>query len=293
MREDPAEAGRRRRDRERRGDVHRAQGGGEAGRGRNPHLPHRPRPDRRRAQHPARNHAVGQDDADAPHGGAREAELRPGPVPRRGRHRRSGSEAQRLDGLPAVHQLPAHDRVREHRVAVAGDRRARIRDRAARRRRRGPARSRPDAEAAPGRAFRRTAAANRDRAGARQGFRPRAARRAARQPRLQAPGGVARGTPRHTRREGRDHRVRDQRAAGGAAPRRIHRHPAPGSGHAVRTDARRLPQAEGPGERPGLRGSAAQHPPPSPSATGPSTWTTRWPGRPPVPPPDSPGGGTR
>ena len=51
---------------------------------------------------------------------------------RQERHWRSGAEAQRLDGLPAVHQLPELHRLREHRLAAArrrlredGDRRAR------------------------------------------------------------------------------------------------------------------------------------------------------------------------
>jgi energy-coupling factor transporter ATP-binding protein EcfA2 len=32
----------------------------------------------------------------------------------------AGPEAQRVDGLPAVHQLPQHERLREHRLAAAG-----------------------------------------------------------------------------------------------------------------------------------------------------------------------------
>ncbi len=39
-------------------------------------------------------------------------------VRRQGRDRRRRAEAQRGDGLPAVHQLPGDDRVREHRLAA-------------------------------------------------------------------------------------------------------------------------------------------------------------------------------
>ena len=42
-----------------------------------------------------------------------------GLVRRPRRHRRAGAEAQRLDGLPAVHQLPESLGVREHRLAAA------------------------------------------------------------------------------------------------------------------------------------------------------------------------------
>ena len=38
---------------------------------------------------------------------------------RQGRHRRAGAAAQRRDGLPAVHQLPVADGLREHRLAAA------------------------------------------------------------------------------------------------------------------------------------------------------------------------------
>ena len=43
---------------------------------------------------------------------------------RQGRHRRAGAQAQRRDGLPAVHQLPDADRLREHRLAAAHCRRS-------------------------------------------------------------------------------------------------------------------------------------------------------------------------
>ena len=57
-------------------------------------------------QHPPRHDARRQDDADAADGRARAADLRRGLVRRQERDRRAGAEAQRLDGLPAVHQLP-------------------------------------------------------------------------------------------------------------------------------------------------------------------------------------------
>ena len=107
------------------------------------HPSHRSRPAAGRVQRPARGDALGQDHADAPHGGARQADRRPDPVPRRGRHRRPRAEAQRLHGLPAVHQLPEPERLREHRIAVAGGGHARERDRRAGRRGRGAARTGP------------------------------------------------------------------------------------------------------------------------------------------------------
>ena len=41
------------------------------------------------------------------------------------RHRRSGAAPQGRDGLPAVHQLPGDDGLREHRLAAARRRRRR------------------------------------------------------------------------------------------------------------------------------------------------------------------------
>ena len=83
----------------------------------------------RLAQRPARPDAVGQDQPDAADGRARRADRRLGLVRRRRRHRRAGAEAQRRHGLPAVHQLPGDDGLREHRLAAARRRRRRGRDR--------------------------------------------------------------------------------------------------------------------------------------------------------------------
>ena len=78
----------------------------------------------RRGDGAARRHASRQDHADAPDGRARSAEQGPRQRRRRRRDRRAGARAQRLDGLPAVHQLPVDDRVRQHRLAAEAARRA-------------------------------------------------------------------------------------------------------------------------------------------------------------------------
>ena len=76
-------------------------------------------------QRAAGRHAGGQDHPAAHHGRAGPAERGPRAGRRRGRHRRAGAPAQRGHGLPAVHQLPVADGVREHRLAAAAARRAR------------------------------------------------------------------------------------------------------------------------------------------------------------------------
>ena len=86
-------------------------------------------------------------------------------VPRQERHRRSRAEAQRLDGLSAVHQLPEF-----HRLTRTSPRRCASSASASRDRARASARSRellrltPDAAAPAERAVRRPAAAHGDRA---------------------------------------------------------------------------------------------------------------------------------
>ena len=106
---------------------------------------------------------------------------------------------------------------------------------------------RPDADAAAqaARAFRRPAAALRAGARAGQGRGPRAPRRAARQPRLQAARGAARRDPADLRGIGRDLRLRHHRARGGAAPRRQYRDALGGPRDPVRPDAAGLPRAGG------------------------------------------------
>ena len=112
---------------------------------------------------------------------------------RQERDRRPGAEAQRLDGLSAVHQLSESHRLREHRLAAAR-RSASTRPRSSERV--GSVaellRLTPMLERQARRALRRPAAAHGDRARARQGFRSHPARRAARQSRLQAARGNAR-----------------------------------------------------------------------------------------------------
>ena len=115
--------------------------------------------------------------------------------------------------------------------------------------------SRPPPAAAVG----RPAAAHGPRPRARQGRRAGAARRAARQPRLQAARGAARGTAAHLRGLGRDLRLRHHRAGGGAAARRQHGDPVGGPGHAVRPTPRRLSPSARPRDGAGLLRSAAQH----------------------------------
>ena len=79
-------------------------------------------------QRPAGPHAGRQDQPDAPDGGAGSTRQGTHPDEWRGRHRRAGASAQRLDGLSAVHQLPDPDGLREHRLAPAPGRRGRGRD---------------------------------------------------------------------------------------------------------------------------------------------------------------------
>ena len=101
-------------------------------------------------QRPARHDACRQDHADAADGRARQAEQRRDLVPRQERHRRPGAEAQRLDGLSAVHQLSAFHRLREHRLAAARGRCRRCQDQGARGQGRGAAAPGADAaEASP------------------------------------------------------------------------------------------------------------------------------------------------
>ncbi len=164
------------------------------------------------------------------------------------------------DGLPAVHQLPELHRLREHRLAAAGRRRRR-----SARSRRGSCeaaellRLTPMLTAPAERAFRRPAAAHRDRPRAGQGLRPHPARRAARQSRLQAARGAARRAAAVLRRPQLHRRLRHDRADRGAAVRRQHRDAARRPGHPVRPDRRDLPPAGRPGQRPGVLRSADQH----------------------------------
>ena len=143
---------------------------------------------------------VGQDHVDEADGRHRQADLGRGLVQGRERDRHAGAEAQRLDGLSAVHQLPEPHGLREHRLAVAGRRVPKARDRRAGRPGRRADAHHADARAHAERAFRRPAAAHRDRPGAGQGRRSRAARRAARQSRLQAARGAARRAAQAVRR---------------------------------------------------------------------------------------------
>ena len=149
-----------------------------------------------------------------------------GLVPRQERHRRSGAEAQRLDGLPAVHQLPEFHGLREHRLAAARRRHGRAGDRGAGAEGRRAAAPDADAQAPAERAVRRPAAAHRHRPRPGQGLRPHPARRAARQSRLQAARGTARRAAEALRRPRLHRRLCDDRADRGAALRRQHRDPA-------------------------------------------------------------------
>ena len=76
-------------------------------------------------------HARRQDHADAADGRPRAADVGRNLVRRPERHRRSRAEAQRVDGLPAIHQLPEFHRLREHRLAAARGRLPSGRDRRA------------------------------------------------------------------------------------------------------------------------------------------------------------------
>ena len=144
------------------------------------------------------------------------------------------------DGLPAVHQLPEPDastRTSPRRSASPARKQAeldrRVRETAA------LMKLTPLLAAQAAGAFRRPAAAHRAGARHRQGRRPRAARRAARQSRLQAARGTARGAAAHLLRHRRDLRLRHDRAGRGAAARRLDRDARAGPRHAVRPDASR------------------------------------------------------
>ena len=94
--------------------------------------------DRRRQDHP--------DQAD---GRPRAADDRRDPVPRQERHRGHPAQAQRQPGAPVLHQLPDHDRRRQHRLAAAGRRPGEGRDRPPRPRDRGAPAPDPDARRRP------------------------------------------------------------------------------------------------------------------------------------------------
>ena len=121
---------------------------------------------------------------DRPSGG-RLLERRAGP------DRPARAQAGRGHGLPAVHQLPLADRVREHRLAPAQRRAAGGGDPAAGGGHGRGAPAEPLARPPPGRAVGRPAAAHGPGPGAGQGRRPAAAGRAAVQPGLQAARGAA------------------------------------------------------------------------------------------------------
>ena len=181
-------------------------------------------------------------------------------VRRQERHRRAGAEAQRRHGLPAVHQLPGDDGLREHRLAAAGwpAPTARRIDREVRHAA-DLLKLTPYLERTPlslsGGQQQRTAIAR----AIVQERRHRAARRAARQSRLQAARGTARRAAEDLCRERHDLRLRDDRAARGAAARRQHGDPVGRAHHPVRADDRGVPQAEGSDHRAHLLRSAAQH----------------------------------
>ena len=181
-------------------------------------------------------------------------------VPRQERHRRAGAEAQRRDGLPAVHQLPEFHRLREHRLAAAGGRHARRRDRRTASSARPNCCSwRPMLDRTPtelsGGQQQRTAHRPRPR----QGCRPRPARRAARQPRLQAARGAARRTAEALRRPATASSSmpppsRPRRCCSAATPRRCTKAGSRSSARPRRSIAGRRPD-----HRPGLLRSADQH----------------------------------
>ena len=197
----------------------------QARRRRHPHPRDEPDAGDRGLQRPARRDRRRQDDADQADGRPRAADERRGPVPRQERHRGDPAQAQRQPGAPVLHQLPDHDGLREHRLAAQGVGRRAGRDRAPGARDRRPPAPDPDARPPPAGALRRPAAAHRPRPRHRQVERPRAPRRAARQPRLQAARGAARPASRALRRPRRHRRLRDLRAVRGADARRPHRHP--------------------------------------------------------------------
>ena len=208
----------------------------------------------RLAQRAARADAVGQDQPDAADGRARRADLRLDLVRRQGRDRRAGAEAQRRHGLPAVHQLPGDDGLREHRLAAARGRRRQGDDRRARCSKAADAAeadalSRPHAAQPVG----RPAAAHRAGARHRQECRPGAARRAARQSRLQAARGTARRTaadssPRPARSSSMRRPSRTRRCCSAATRRRCREGRVTQFGPTI--DVFRKPERPGHGARP-------------------------------------------
>ena len=160
-----------------------------------PPVPARPDAGAARGDRAAGRHAGRQDHADARDGRARRAHEGPGHGRRPRRDRQAGARAQRRDGVPAVHQLPVDDGGRQHRFAAAGcaartakrDIDARVDELAAK------LHIEPFLRAPARRAVGRPAAARGAGARAGQERAADAARRAAREPRLQAARGAARG----------------------------------------------------------------------------------------------------
>ena len=127
-----------------------------------------------RARHPeraARADAVGQDLDHAAAGRPRQADHRPRAGRRQGCHRRRCAAAFGGDGLSAVHQLSLADGLREYRLAAAGAAQAEGRDRKAGAGGGQASAARAVSEAHAAAAFRRPAAAHRDRARAGEGRR--------------------------------------------------------------------------------------------------------------------------
>ena len=185
-----------------------------------------------------------------------------GPHPdRRGRRLHgAGDRARRLHGVPVLRPVPPHDRARERRLRPQGQRPAQ--GRGARPRRGGPRAGRPRGlRPAPAeRALGRPAAAGRG--GPRAGARARgpAVRRAALQPRRQAPPPGARGDPRIAAEARPDLGLRDPRSGRGARGLGSHHR------HAQRRDR--------PGGRPARALRAAPSTASSPTSSATPTWST-------------------
>ena len=184
---------------------------------------------------------------------------RPRLVRRQGCHRRAGAAAQRRHGLPAVHQLPRSDGLREHRLAAARRRRraAKI-DSEVRKRGRAAAARRPISTAR--RSAFPAASSSAPRSPARWSRTPASCCSTSRSPisttscaRNCAPSCRA-SSPNPARSSSMPRPSRRRRCCSAAIPRRCR-----GPRHAVRADHRCLPQAARSRHRADLLRSAAQH----------------------------------
>ncbi len=232
---------------------------------------------RRRVLLDARSVGLGQDDDAADDRRLRDADERPRPAPRRGRHEDAAVRPRREHGLPGLRPVPAHDRRRQRRLRPDGPQGPEARARHARHRgaAHGPPARVRGAQAEP--AVGRPAPAGRARPRAGQPAARPAPRRAARRARPQAPRGDADRAEGHPA-AGRHHvHLRDPRPGRGAHDERPPGRLQQGPDRADRRAGRRLRAPDDP-----LRRRLRRHLQPAdrarsrrPSSGGAGTFTIR------------------